>query len=48
MEVQKLVMVTKEQQVTIPTKADWGAGIYWVRITAPGVKNVYQAKVSIQ
>jgi hypothetical protein len=48
MEVQKLVMVTKEQQVTISTQTDWGAGIYWIRITAPDVKNVYQAKVSLQ
>jgi aspartate carbamoyltransferase catalytic subunit len=48
MEVQKLVMVTKEQQVTISTQTDWGAGIYWVRITAPGVKNVYQAKLLLQ
>jgi hypothetical protein len=48
MALQKLVMTTKEQQVTIPTEAGWSSGIYWIRITAPGVKNVYQAKVSIQ
>ena len=47
-EVQKLEMTTKEQQVTIPTQTNWSAGIYWIRITAPGIKNVYQGKVSIQ
>ena len=46
--VQKLVMATKEQQVTIPTQTAWSSGIYWIRITAPGVKNVYQGKVAIQ
>jgi hypothetical protein len=46
--VQKLVMATKEQKVTIPTQAAWSSGIYWIRITAPGVKNVYQGKVAIQ
>ena len=48
MTVQKLVMATKEQAVTIPTQSGWAPGIYWVRISAPGVKNVYQCKVSIQ
>jgi hypothetical protein len=47
-EVQKLEMTAKEQQVTIPTQTNWSAGIYWIRITAPGIKNVYQAKVAIQ
>jgi hypothetical protein len=46
--VQKLNMVTKEQPVTIPTQSGWAPGIYLVRISAPGVKNVYQCKVSIQ
>jgi hypothetical protein len=45
---QKLVMTTKAQQMTIPTQSYWSAGIYLVRITAPDVKNIYQAKVSIQ
>jgi hypothetical protein len=48
MSVQKLQMITKEQAVTIPTQSSWAPGIYMVRITAPGVKNVYQCKVSIQ
>jgi len=48
MTVQKLQMMTKEQAVTIPTQSGWAPGIYLVRISAPGVKNVYQCKVSIQ
>ena len=48
MAVQKLEMVSKEQAVTVPTQSNWAPGIYLVRITAPGVKNVYQCKVSIQ
>jgi hypothetical protein len=46
--VQKLEMATKEQAVTIPTQSRWTPGIYLVRISAPGIKNVYQCKVSIQ
>jgi len=41
-------MNTKEQTVTIPTQSGWVPGIYWVRISAPGVRNVYQCKVAIQ
>ena len=48
MTVQKLNMVTKEQPVVIPTQSGWAPGIYLVRISTPGVKNVYQCKVSIQ
>lgn len=48
MTVQKLEKISKEQAVTIPTKSSWAPGIYLVRISAPGVKNVYQCKVSIQ
>ncbi|MBO9205021.1 MULTISPECIES: carboxypeptidase-like regulatory domain-containing protein [Niastella] len=48
MTMQKLVMATKEQAVNVPTQSSWAPGIYWVRISAPGVKNVYQCKVSIQ
>ena len=48
MRTQQLVMNTKEQTVTIPTQSGWAPGIYWVRISAPGVKNVYQCKVAIQ
>lgn len=48
MRVQKLMMATNEQVAAIPTQGGWAPGIYWVRISAPGVKNVYQCKVSIQ
>ncbi|HEX6427417.1 MAG TPA: carboxypeptidase-like regulatory domain-containing protein [Niastella sp.] len=47
-EVQKLVMTAKEQRVTIPTQTGWSPGIYYIRISAPGIKNVYQGKVAIQ
>lgn len=47
-EVQKLELNNKEKQVTIPTQTKWSTGIYWMRITAPGIKNVYQAKVMLQ
>ncbi|OQP52037.1 hypothetical protein A4H97_25830 [Niastella yeongjuensis] len=46
--VQPLTMATKEQTVTIPTRNNWAPGVYCVRISAPGIKNVYQCKVSIQ
>jgi hypothetical protein len=47
-EVQKLVMATKTQKVTVPTQTGWSPGIYYIRILAPGIKNVYQGKVVIQ
>jgi len=47
-EVQKLVMATKTQKVTVPTQTNWSPGIYYIRISAPGIKNVYQGKVAIQ
>jgi hypothetical protein len=45
---QKLMMVAKEQKIIVPTQTGWSPGIYWIRISAPGVKNVYQGKVAIQ
>ncbi|THU40642.1 T9SS type A sorting domain-containing protein [Niastella caeni] len=45
--VQKLVMTSKEQKITIPTQPDWNTGIYCIRISTPG-RNIYQAKVAIQ
>lgn len=47
-EVQKLELNSKEKQVTIPTQTSWSTGIYWLRITASGVKNVYQAKLLLK
>lgn len=47
-EVQKLVMATKTQNVTVATQTSWSPGIYYIRISAPGIKNVYQGKVAIQ
>jgi hypothetical protein len=48
MTVQKLMMATKEQVINVPTQSDWAPGIYWVQVSAPGVKNMYQCRVSIQ
>lgn len=48
MTTQKLVMAAKEQKVTLPTQTGWAPGIYWIRISAPGNKNIYEGKVSIQ
>jgi hypothetical protein len=48
MTIQRLTMATTEQVATIPTQGGWAPGIYWMRVSAPGVRNVYQCKVSIQ
>lgn len=48
MQVQPLLMQTKEQVIDLHTQADWSAGIYWLRISSPGIKNVYQSKLLIQ
>ena len=46
--IQPVIMQTKEQVITIPTEQSWSAGIYWIRMSAPKIKNVYQAKVLLQ
>jgi len=46
--VQPLVMQTKEQLFNLYTQADWSAGIYWIRISSPNTKNVYQSKLLVQ
>lgn len=48
MEVQPLMMRSKEQLATIPTSHAWSAGVYWIRISSPNTKNVYQAKVLLK
>jgi hypothetical protein len=48
MMVQPLLMQTKEQQIDLNTQTNWSAGIYWVRITSPDTKNVFQAKVLVK
>lgn len=45
--VQPLLMQTKEQQFDLHTQANWSAGIYWVRISSPTTKNVYQSKLLV-
>lgn len=46
--VKPLIMQTKEQQVNLYTQTDWSAGVYWIRISAPNTKNVYQGKLLLQ
>jgi len=46
--IQPVIMQTKEQVINIPTEQSWSAGIYWIRMSAPKIKNVYQAKVLLQ
>ena len=46
--IQPVIVQTKEQVITIPTEQSWSAGIYWIRMSAPKIKNVYQAKVLLQ
>jgi hypothetical protein len=43
--VQPLLMQTKEQQFDLYTQPGWSAGIYWIRISSPNTKNVYQSKL---
>jgi hypothetical protein len=46
--VQPLLMQTKEQQFDLYTQANWSAGTYFVRISSPNTKNVYQSKLLVQ
>lgn len=48
MQVQPLLMQTKEQVIDLHTQEAWSAGIYWLRISLPGTKNVYQSKLLLQ
>lgn len=48
MQVQPLLMQTKEQVIDLHIQVAWSAGIYWLRISSPDVKNVYQSKLIIQ
>jgi hypothetical protein len=46
--VQPLKMPTKEKVVQLYTETAWSAGIYWIRISSPYTKNVYQSKLLLQ
>jgi hypothetical protein len=48
MQVQPLLMQTKEQVIDLHTQVAWSAGIYWLRISSVNTKNVYQSKLLIQ
>jgi hypothetical protein len=46
--IQPLLMQTKEQVIDVHTQTIWSAGIYWIRISSPNTKNVYQSKLLVQ
>jgi hypothetical protein len=46
--VQPLFMHTKEQQIDLYTQTKWSAGIYYIRISSPKLKKVFEAKVLLQ
>lgn len=46
--VQPLLLTGKDQQENIPTELSWSKGIYWIRISAPKSKDIYQGKVLLQ
>jgi hypothetical protein len=48
MQVQPLLMQTKEQVIDLHTQVAWSAGVYWLRISSPGTKNVYQSKLLVR
>lgn len=48
MQVQPLLMQTKEQVIDLHTQVAWSAGMYWLRISSPTTKNVYQSKLLIK
>lgn len=46
--IQPLIMATNQQVISLATQANWAAGIYWIRISSPAVKNIYQGKILVQ
>ncbi|MCS3795746.1 carboxypeptidase-like regulatory domain-containing protein [Niastella sp. OAS944] len=48
MQVQPLLMQTKEQVIDLHTQVAWSAGIYWLRISSPNTKSVYQSKLLVK
>ena len=48
MQVQPLLMQTKEQVIDLHTPIAWSAGIYWLRISSPNTKSVYQSKLLVK
>ena len=48
MQVQPLLMQTKDQVIDLHTQVAWSAGIYWLRISSPNIKSVYQSKLLVK
>lgn len=46
--IQPLFIQTKEQQIDLYTQTKWSAGIYYVRISSPTSKKIFEAKVLLQ
>lgn len=46
--IQPLYIQSKEQQVELSTQESWNAGSYWLRISSPNTKNVYQSKLLVK
>ncbi|WP_369411487.1 T9SS type A sorting domain-containing protein [Longitalea luteola] len=46
--IQPLFMQTKEQLIDLYTQSHWSAGMYWVRISSPGSKKIFQNKVLLK
>ena len=46
--VQPLVMATSQEIISLPTQTAWAGGIYWIRISSPTIKNIYQGKILVQ
>ncbi|AEV96812.1 hypothetical protein Niako_0414 [Niastella koreensis GR20-10] len=46
--IQPLFMQTKAQQIDLYTQTKWSAGIYYVRISSPKSKKVFEGKVMLQ
>jgi hypothetical protein len=46
--IQPLLMQTKEQLIDLYTQTSWSAGVYWIRISSPDTKKVYNSKLLLQ
>jgi hypothetical protein len=45
---ESIAVQTKDQSSSVPTSASWSRGIYWVRVSDPRTKKVYNAKLVVQ
>ena len=45
---QQISIAFKSQTISVSTSAQWPKGIYWIRVSGPGRKNIQQAKLVIR